>query len=58
MEDSVPDPRDPELVRECCYSECTACRAEIFAVVGWSGLRVVEIGQVGLENEWPDGFPK
>jgi hypothetical protein len=41
---------------ECCYSECTQCKAELFAVIRFRDIAPVELVEVGLEKDWPEGF--
>ena len=45
-------------IEECCYSQCTACSAEIFAVIRFEKISPICVTSVGLETDWPNGFKK
>lgn len=47
-----------DMAGECCYSECTECKNEIFAVIQFKSCTPVSVVSVGKIDNWPDGFYK
>lgn len=41
---------------EACCADCQNCRAEICAVIRFENLRPVEVTQISLESDWPEGL--
>jgi hypothetical protein len=45
-------------VQEACRATCGRCGAVLCAVIRYRALRVVEVSQLSLEEDWPRGFPR
>jgi hypothetical protein len=56
-EDSEPDQPEDQAV-EACYASCTACGAELYAVLRFHEVKAVEVLGVGLEVEWPANYSR
>lgn len=50
----LPDNKDIE----CCYTTCTYCNAQLYAVVEFENCIPFRITQIGLEENWPKEFYK
>lgn len=42
---------------ECCYGDCSNCKADLYAIVVVKDLLIESIAEIGLERNWPAGFP-
>lgn len=47
-----------DSVEECCYTRCGLCNAKLFAVICFDRLIPAIVKQIGLEDAWPDGYPR
>ncbi|NMO17020.1 hypothetical protein HPC49_14435 [Pyxidicoccus fallax] len=54
----TPDLGDPDSVEEACYTECSECQAELYAVVAFRVNVPVSIKEVGPESAWPVRYPR
>jgi hypothetical protein len=56
-------PRDFEknqdgYFRECCYSTCLSCGAELYVVIEFKSSTPERVIDIGLESDWPQAYPK
>ena len=51
-------PAEESDAREACYSECTACGAELFVVIQFREFVPSKVLALGPEDEWPDAYPR
>jgi hypothetical protein len=56
--DATPSSDHIDAVDECCYTECTACRGALFAVIEFMPIHAVRVKRIGLEEDWPSAFLK
>ena len=47
-----------DVARECCYTECQICGADLYAVIEFVSLSPRLLIDIGLEENWPKGFDK
>ena len=52
------DDLHPGSVVEACYSSCKSCGSDLYAVIEFRDLVPFQTQDVGLEDEWPEGFWK
>jgi hypothetical protein len=57
QEDSEPG-QPPHHTLEACYSKCENCGAELYAVIRFKDLKPIEVVEVGLESQWPEGYSR
>ena len=43
---------------ECCYAECPVCKVEVYVLIRFDGPRSLEVEQIGLDSNWPEGYWK
>jgi hypothetical protein len=47
-----------DTASECCYSECSNCKEELFAVIRFTSCVPEAVLSVGLGDNWPEGYYK
>jgi hypothetical protein len=47
-----------EHAAEACYTECSQCKAKLYAVIEFDSLRPMRVRAIGLEEDWPEGYLK
>ena len=50
------DPAHRPRLGEACYTECTRCHAELFAIVEFEDLKAARFVRVSHASEWPAGY--
>ncbi len=43
---------------ECCYSCCSICRNECFAVIHFRDCKILNVEPIGKIEDWPENFHK
>lgn len=46
----------PDQAVEACYADCENCGADLCAVIRFEKLHPVEVTQISLEANWPEGL--
>jgi hypothetical protein len=49
---------ESDIVRECCYADCTSCSAKLYVVLQFRVSVPESVLDVGLEENWPSSFPR
>ncbi len=42
------------LESECCYSKCTTCKLECYAVVAFNDLKITQVEIIGTLDKWSE----
>jgi myo-inositol catabolism protein IolC len=47
---------EDSFIKECCYSTCCNCNADLYSIIAFEDITPVKVVDVGMEENWPADY--